>query len=244
MKVFLTAKWQNLINLTYRVPSEKLLPFVPKGLELDLYEGHAHVSLVAFDFVGTKVKNVKIPFHVDFPEINLRFYVKSGDKRGVVFIKELVPKHCIAFIAKRFYNEPYASFPMECKVEDLENGDRKITHKLWKDKNRFEIQVTAGPEIETPGPDSVAHFFKEHDIGFGTDHKDNTICYAVSHPIWQTRPLTSWKLKFDFAEVYGAEWAFLNEMEPTFPVFALGSAIKVYHPFPLSDGIPSFEDLN
>lgn len=243
MKVFLAAKWHNLINLTYRVPVEKLQPFVPRGVELDLFEGHAHLSLVAFDFVDTKVKNIKIPFHVNFPEINLRFYVKSGEKRGVVFIKELVPKHCIAFVAKRFYNEPYASFPMESETEAFANGELKVTHKLWKAKNKYTIEVVAGKDIETPGPETAAHFFKEHDIGFGTDRKGETLCYAVSHPIWETRTLQSWKLKFDFGAVYGKEWEFLNDMEPTFPLFALGSAIKVYHPFQLTDGIPDFSKL-
>ena len=82
MKVFLSAEWHNLINLTYRVPAEKLEPLLPKGVELDLYEGHAHLSLVAFDFINTRVKGMKIPFHVDFPEINLRYYVRAGRHRG------------------------------------------------------------------------------------------------------------------------------------------------------------------
>lgn len=238
MKVFLTAKWHNLINLTYRVPGEKLSPFLPKGLQLDLFEGHAHISLVAFDFVDTKVKNIKIPFHVNFPEINLRFYVRAGNRRGVVFIKELVPKHCIAFVAKRLYNEPYAAFPMESFVETQIDGSLRIQHILRKDSREHKIEVIAANDIDIPGPETAAHFFKEHDIGFGTDKKGETLCYAVYHPIWETRTLSSVKLDFDFGRVYGAEWEFLNEMEPNFPLFAVGSAIKVYHPIPLKSGIP------
>ena len=117
---FLTAHWRNLINLTYRVPPSLLKQHVPKGVELDIQEGDAFVSLVAFEFLNTKVKGLKIPFHVDFPEINLRYYVKYKGKNAVCFIREFVPKYCIATIANRLYNEPYLSIPYEMPY--LRNG--------------------------------------------------------------------------------------------------------------------------
>lgn len=233
MKVFLAAQWHNLINLTYRVPAEKLQPILPKGVELDLHEGHAHLSLVAFDFLNTRVKGVKIPFHVDFPEINLRYYTRAGRHRGVVFVKELVPKHCIAFVAKRFYNEPYESHPMESRHETAADGKIHSHHSLWVNSQEFTIDTVASAEVETPAADTAAHFFKEHDLGFGVDKKGETLCYEVSHPVWETRKLVDVKLQFDFAKVYGQEWAFLNDLQPTYPLFAVGSAIKVYHPLSL-----------
>ncbi|MBP6722719.1 MAG: DUF2071 domain-containing protein [Bacteroidia bacterium] len=235
MKVFLSAEWHNLINLTYRVPAEKLEPLLPKGVELDLYEGHAHLSLVAFDFINTRVKGMKIPFHVDFPEINLRYYVRAGRHRGVVFVKELVPKHCIAFVAKRFYNEPYESQPMESGHETDGDGKLKSHHSLWVDSQEHTIDTVASAETQIPGSDTAAHFFKEHDLGFGINKNGETLCYEVSHPVWETRELLDVKLNFDFAKVYGEEWAFLNGLEPQFPLFAVGSAIKVYHPLSLEN---------
>jgi uncharacterized protein len=230
MKVFLSAEWRNLINLTYRVPAEKLQPYLPQGLSLDLYEGHAHLSLVAFDFVNTRLKGVKVPFHVDFPEINLRFYVRLGDHRGVVFIKELVPKHCIAFVAKRFYNEPYESFPMESRHDTLADGRIRSHHQVWKEEHDYELETVVGADLHLPATDTAAHFFKEHDLGFGVDKKGATLVYAVEHPIWETRDIQELKLEFDFGKIYGEEWSFLNESKPRFSVFAAGSAIKVFHP--------------
>ena len=235
MKVFLTAEWRNLINLTYRVPAQKLQPLLPKGIELDLYEGHAHVSLVAFDFLNTRVKGVKIPFHVDFPEINLRYYARAGDHRGVVFIRELVPKHCIAFVAQRFYNEPYQSFPMESTHDTLPDGRLHCLHKLWKDGVVNQIEVTADSVTTIPGQGTAAHFFKEHDLGFGIDKKGETLIYEVAHPIWETRELIDVRLDLDFGRIYGDEWAFLADLKPQFPLFAEGSAIKVYHPLSLEN---------
>ena len=104
LKPFLTASWQNLLMINYRIDPEILLPHVPQGTELDLWQGHCYVSLVAFHFVDTKVKGLAVPFHRDFEEINLRFYVRRKEretwKRGVVFIKEIVPKAAIAFVAR------------------------------------------------------------------------------------------------------------------------------------------------
>ncbi len=234
MKVFLAAEWQNLINLTYRIPAEKLEAHLPKGLELDLFEGHAHASLVAFDFVNTRVKGMKIPFHVDFPEINLRYYVRAGKHRGVVFVRELVPKHCIAFVAKRFYNEPYESYPMESKHELLPDARLSSHHRLWKDEREYHIETIATAETSVPPTDSAAHFFKEHDLGFGVDKRGETLCYEVSHPVWETRNLTDVKVDFDFGRIYGEEWAFMTDLKPHFPLFAVGSAIKVYHPLSLA----------
>jgi uncharacterized protein len=234
MKVFLTAEWRNLINLTYRVPAEMLTPILPKGVELDLFEGHAHLSLVAFDFVNTRVKGIKIPFHIDFPEINLRYYARVGEHRGVVFIRELVPKHCIAFIAQRFYNEPYASFPMESSHETLPDGRLASHHKIWKEAHEYHLDTVCSAETSIPAVDSAAHFFKEHDLGFGVDKKGETLIYEVAHPVWETRVLEELKLDFDFGKIYGEEWAFLSDLQPQFSLFAEGSAIKVFHPTSLA----------
>src|SRR5438552_16138448 len=97
-KVFLTARWENLIITTFKIEPALLIPHIPSGLEPDTIDGSAFVSLVAFDFADTKVIGMKVPFNVNFPEINLRFYVKDKNKRGVVFIREFVPKIFIPVI--------------------------------------------------------------------------------------------------------------------------------------------------
>lgn len=239
MKTFLSAEWRDLVNLTYEVPPELLTPYLPQGLELDLYDGKAHASLVAFDFLNTKVKGVKVPFHVNFPEVNLRFYAHYKGRRGVVFIKEYVPKHCIALIANRFYNEPYVSYPMESERTE-EEQDLRVQHRIWKDKDKFNLIVRASGDFETPGPDTVEHFFKEHELGFGRDKKGETLYYFVEHPIWATRPLEIERLDFDFGKLYGPEWTFLNEQEPRYKLYCQGSAVKVYSSVRLKelDNIP------
>ena len=113
---FLTAHWKNLCLVTYAVPPALLEPRLPEGLSLDTRGGDAFVSLVAFDFLETRVLGVPWPGYRHFPEINLRFYVRHGAQRGVVFIRELVPKRLIASLARSLYNEPYLAIPMKSRT--------------------------------------------------------------------------------------------------------------------------------
>jgi uncharacterized protein len=110
---FLTARWSNLAIITWEVPPALLEPHLPAGLELDRRGGAAFASLVAFDFLGTRVWGVAWPGLSDFPEINLRFYVRLGERRGVVFIREFVPSPLVAWVARAIYNEPYLAAPIE-----------------------------------------------------------------------------------------------------------------------------------
>jgi len=224
---FLTATWSNLVNLTYGVPPELLLPHLPDGLELDVQDGHAFASLVAFDFLDTRVFGVPWPGYRNFPELNLRFYVKHNGERGVVFIREFVPKALIARSAELFYNEPYRAAPMWSEVED--DGE-KIRYKLGIRYGGREHTIQAHGSYPTsiPGEDTVAHYFKEHKWGYGRDRRGRTLVYEVEHPVWETYQFESHELDVDFGLLYGPEWVFLNESEPLHRVFALGSAIKVF----------------
>ena len=224
---FLTATWSNLINLTYRVPPELLLPRVPPGLSLDVQEGHAFASVVAFDFLDTRVLGVPWPGYRDFPELNLRFYVKHGQTRGVVFIREYVPKALIAKLARALYNEPYEAAPMRSQVRD---DGQLITYELSLSVGGREhtLRATGSHPSSTPSPDSTAHYFKEHEWGYGVDRRGRTRAYRVEHPVWQTYPVQSTSVDADFGLLYGPSWSFLNQESPMCAVFAVGSAIKVW----------------
>ncbi|MBC8109959.1 MAG: DUF2071 domain-containing protein [Verrucomicrobia bacterium] len=236
MKVFLTAEWRNLINLTYEVSPDLLEEYLPAGLEIDTaLNGKAHVSLVAFDFLNTKVKGIKIPFHVDFPEINLRFYVRYKGLVGVVFIREFVPKFWITTVANVVYNEPYRTIAMQSSLQLLENQTKiNAVHTFRYQNQTFEIETTARNQPFFSLETSTEHYFKEHAWGFGTNHAGRTLAYRVEHPIWRIYPFESFRLLMDFEKIYGEKWAFLNKMQPTYQVFAEGSAVKVYEAMSLS----------
>lgn len=227
MSVFLTAEWNYLINITYAVDPDILLPYLPKGLNLDIIDGKAFVSFVAFEFNDVKVKGFKIPFHKKFSEINLRFYVNKNGRRGVVFIKEYVPKYFVALIANKIYNEPYSAIKMNYSIQKTEI-DLKVTHSFCVDEKWFNVSLVAENKSNTPDSDTIEHFFKEHEVGFGKDKKGNTLEYKVEHPIWEIYPIKNIESTICFEKVYGKEWAFLDSEKPFNILLAKGSKIKVF----------------
>jgi uncharacterized protein len=224
---FLTARWSNLAILTYEVPPELLDPHLPAGLELDRRGGSAFASLVAFDFQDTRVWGVAWPGARRFPEINLRFYVRQGNRRGVVFIREFVPQPLVSWLARVIYNEPYLVAPIESGVAE-ETSAIVATRRLhWQGRSHV-IEVTGHKPAVQPGEGSEEHFFKEHQWGFGRDRRGRTLVYEVRHPPWGVYPVRSWSLDLDWAGVYGPAWGFLSAEKPTSVVLAAGSPVSVY----------------
>jgi uncharacterized protein len=123
MQPFLTANWRYLAMLNYTVDPRLVAPFVPLGTEIDFENGETFLSVVGFLFLDTRLLGFPIPLHRDFEEVNLRFYVRrrSADtwRRGVVFIRELVPRRAIALIARACYGENYLAVPMKHEIEHV-----------------------------------------------------------------------------------------------------------------------------
>lgn len=228
---FLTAKWKNLILINYEIDARLLEKYVPKGTEIDLHNGKCYISLVGFLFQNTKLLGLKIPFHVNFEEINLRFYVKRFEnnewKRGVVFIKEIVPKPALSFIANTIYKEHYQTLPTKHSITKNRNRNTDYVYQ-WKTKKRWNTIL-----IETENKDSeiesgtTSEFITEHYFGYTKYNENKTFEYEVKHPKWNQKKVIQTVVDIDFKETYGNEFEFLNKQEPAFTIFALGSKISV-----------------
>ena len=226
--IFLKAEWIKLAIANYEVSPDILLPYLPKGTELDLWNNTCCVSLVGFMFCNTKVKGIKIPFHVNFEEVNLRFYVKYNNgeewRRGVVFIKEIVPKSAITFIANTLYKEHYQTLPMK---HTWKTGDQLEVQYSWKLNNVWnEFIVKANAQAIVIDENSEAEFITEHYWGY-TKIGDTTAEYAVEHPRWEVYPVNDYRIKVDFGVVYGTDFEILNNQKPLSVFLVEGSEIVV-----------------
>ena len=228
---FLTAEWLNVAAITFAADEERLRPYLPRGATIDTLEGSPRVSLVAFEFRRTRVHGLAIPRHVDFPEINLRFYVRYGGERGVVFIRELVPRRAIVTVARLLYNEPYRRVPMRCGVRSTEDGGVLVWHRFGR-RSSLTVRGAADPVVPEAG--SAAHWLTDHSLGVGSRRDGSTALYSVAHPTWALREVTDVALDVDFGAVYGPEWAWLRDATPSHRSLAVGSSITVSHPLPRS----------
>lgn len=219
MGIFLKAEWLGLVVINYNVPPEMLLPLLPSGTELDLWQGEALVSLVAFRFENTRVLGVKVPGHVNFEEVNLRFYVRRGERRGVAFVREFVPKPAITWVARNLYAEPYRTLPMSHRAEP-----KQLFYK-WGEHS---VTAHVGGEPQELAVGSEAEFILEHYWGYTRRSATVTSEYQVAHPRWRAWTPTAIELDVDFGACYGSEWSDALAKPWRSAMVAEGSEVEVF----------------
>lgn len=231
---FLSAEWRYLAMLNYEIDPAVLRPYLPGGTELDAWNGKTFVSLVGFLFLNTKVLGLPIPFHTDFEEVNLRFYVRrrAGDgwRRGVVFIKEIVPKIAIATVARIRYNENYVALPMRHTLtfssSDAKTGvSVEYAWRFNKRWNHVRVAATGSPQPVAAG--SEEEFITEHYWGYSGQKDGGCIEYQVEHPRWRVWQADECELVCDVAELYGESFAEALQARPSSAFLAEGSPVVV-----------------
>ncbi len=230
--VFLTAEWRHLLMLNFQIEPEVLQKHVPRGTELDAWENTTYVSLVAFLFLDTKVKGLAIPFHRNFEEINLRFYVRSrgseGWRRGVVFVREVVPKQAIALVARLLYNENYLACPTRSSVTDPSDEEMGSVQYDWQhDDQWLSIGAEFSGEPSLPRKNSLEEFITEHYWGYSTQRDGGTVEYQVEHPQWKVWEGSETTMSGNLAGFYGPEFASALQSPPTSALVADGSPVTV-----------------
>ncbi|HEY8563293.1 MAG TPA: DUF2071 domain-containing protein [Pyrinomonadaceae bacterium] len=227
MRKFLTAQWKDLVMANYEVAPESLEDRVPRGVSLDFHEGRLFVSLVGFMFLDTRVLGVPVPFHVNFEEVNLRFYVKretAGEiRRGVCFVKEIVPRYAIATVARVLYGEPY-----ECWKMSHTKTEREVGYGWRKGGRMNEIKVEIDRDLGVPAENSHGEFIIEHYWGYTKRGDARCDEYKVEHPKWELFSVVNEVINVDFGTTYGEKFAFLRDQKPYSILLAKGSEIAVY----------------
>jgi uncharacterized protein YqjF (DUF2071 family) len=229
-KSFLTAEWQNLAIANYAVDQKILEPFLPFKTEIDLWQGRCYVSLVAFRYVNTHLKGIRLPFHANFEEINLRFYIRSREhgesKHGLAFIGEIVPRRMVALVANLVYREHYEVMRTRyaCKMS---TSDLTVDY-AWKKKskwNSFRIITDTVPHETVPG--SEEEFSTEHYWGYSKVSNEKTTEYQVEHSRWKVYKTLDYSVDVDFGATFGEEFGFLSMAKPASVFLAEGSEIVV-----------------
>jgi uncharacterized protein len=232
---FLTAQWRSLVMLNYEIDPVVLRPLVPRGAELDTWNGKHFVSLVGFLMLDTCVLGVPVPLHQNFEEVNLRFYVrhrgKEGWRRGVVFVKEVVPRLAIATMARWLYNENYVACPMSSSVQlpDPARGTTgSITYRWHGPARMNEVTAAMAGIPGIPASGSEEEFITEHYWGYVRQRDGGTVEYRVAHPPWRVWQATTASFDCDVAGFYGRQFVTAMNQKPHSAFVAEGSAIVVY----------------
>ncbi|MDX1944630.1 MAG: DUF2071 domain-containing protein [Pirellulaceae bacterium] len=247
--VFLSARWHALAMLNYEIDPAALLPLVPTGVELDAHEGRHFVSMVGFLMLRTRVLGIPVPWHRHFEEVNLRFYVRrmvGGEvRRGVCFVKEIVPRRAIATTARWFYNEPYVALPMKHALSGpvrqfVEHSTRYrpiaaaaegFAEYRWRFAGRWNaLSLTHAGEPAALVPGSLEEFIAEHYWGYCQQRDGGTVEYEVVHPPWRVWQGSKPQLDCDAAALYGPQFGRVLDQPPQSAFLADGSEVAVLRP--------------
>jgi uncharacterized protein YqjF (DUF2071 family) len=231
---FLTAEWRSLAMLNYAIDPALLEALVPRGTQLDSFDGRTYISLVGFRFERTRVRGFWIPFHSDFDEVNLRFYVRravSGEvRRGVVFVREVVPRWAIAAVARTFYGERYVASAMRHRISGpVSEGGRTTVQYAWRVDGRWaELRMECEGKPARPAEGSVEQFIAEHYWGYAAQPDGRTIEYRVEHEPWRLWHASDARFEGNCAPLYGNELAGCLKSQPDSALLAEGSTIVVH----------------
>lgn len=213
----------------YSIDSKLLNQYLPGKTEIDFWDSTCYVSLVGFMFQDTRVKGIRIPFHVNFEEVNLRFYVRHNDngewKRGVVFIKEIVPRPTLTFVANTVYRENYETMPMRHSWRN--SSDSLTVEYRWRKNSWNSFVVMADKTSSAIRSGSEEEFITEHYWGYTKVGERKTSEYGVEHPRWEVYRTRDYTIDVDFGDVYGEQFDFLRKEKPKSVFLAEGSGISV-----------------
>ena len=228
--VFLRTQWRHLAMLNYEIDPAVLEPYRPAGTQLDTWKGRHYVSVVGLMFLDTRVYGIPVPFHRDFEELNLRFYVRreaAGElRRGVVFVKEIVPRAAIAVVARVLYNENYVSMPMGHTVSG--DGEALSVAYRWRQggtSHNLAVRAEGRPYLIQDGTEE--EFIAEHYWGYVAQRDGGTLEYEVEHPRWRIWRIDDAALVCDVERLYGAGFAAHIEGRPASALLAEGSPVIV-----------------
>jgi uncharacterized protein len=239
---FLTAEWRQLMMLNYAIDPSLLRTLVPDGTELDRWNARTYVSIVGFLFAKTRVLGLSIPFHRTFEEVNLRFYVRrvhgNEVRRGVTFIKELVPRSAIALVARLAYNEPYVAVPMRHAFgAPRDTGAPSSVEYRWKLPSGWcAMRVEPRGAGQAVAKGSEEEFITEHYWGYTRQRDGSTVEYRVEHPSWRVWLVNAPVITGDLTFLYGSELARVLAEPPTSAFLADGSTVTVLAPTKLTRG--------
>lgn len=241
----LTAEWRNLVLLNFPIPTDIIASLAPPGTEPDLHNGQSYISIVGFQFQNVRLYGLCFPGHTNFPEINLRYYVRrtvAGEfRRGVVFAREIVPRRAVSIVANHIYNEKYITRPMRSEIQiasdALAPGDtlayswKTISRRLRLSEhsahnNRLAAQLTTPLALPTPG--SLEEFIVEHYWGYTHGRDGQTREYQVAHNPWQVAPADNVTWNCDIAANYNPPLAEYLTAPPTSAIIADGSPVQVF----------------
>ncbi|HVS17261.1 MAG TPA: DUF2071 domain-containing protein [Planctomycetota bacterium] len=179
----LAMRWHDLAFLHRPVRPALLRPHLPRGLELDTFDGSAWLGSVPFRMSGVRVHGLPaLPGLSAFPEINLRTYATAGGRPGVWFFSLDVTSRVAVAVARAWFHLPYHRARMALCGED---GRVAYEHERVRDARvGFRGRYRGVGEPFRAAPGSLEAFLVERYCLYATDRRGRLLRGDVHHAPW------------------------------------------------------------
>ncbi len=182
-------QWLDLLFASWPIPAAVLRPLIPAGLELDLWQGEAYLSVVPFRMAG--VGPVFLPVGSSFAELNVRTYVKYGARAGVWFFSLDAASRVGVRLARRFFHLPY--YDARMSVESAGAGYRYTSERTHRGAPPARLEMTYSPvgPAALAEPGTLDDWLTARYSLFSADPRGRLYRGDVSHEPWLLQPATA-----------------------------------------------------
>jgi len=184
-------EWNNAIFLHWQVDLTELKKFVPKELEIDLFEGKPWVSMVAFTMEKMRPKNmISFPPISNFDEINIRTYVKYKGKTGVYFLSIEGGSIVSCKLAKGISELPYRYSKIKREENSFNSSNTDFNDEL-------KIEYIIGEKVSKK--DKIDKWLTERYALF-QDTESSINAFEIHHVEWPINNINIEKINLNYSK--------------------------------------------
>jgi uncharacterized protein YqjF (DUF2071 family) len=179
----MTQTWNDLLFAHWPVEADGLRTLVPKGFELDLFNGSAWLGIVPFHMTNVAPRFVPaLPWVSAFPELNVRTYVTAGGKPGVYFFSLDAGNALAVGAARALLNLPYYSAGMTVATAGgtIAYTSRRQSRPAADFDARYRGLGDRSPSLRG----TLEHFLTERYCLYAVDHRFHAYRLEIHHPEW------------------------------------------------------------
>jgi len=180
----MTQTWHDLLFAHWRVDAALLASKIPPAFDLDLFDGQAWLGIVPFHMTNVAPRLLPaVPWLSAFPELNVRTYVRVGNRPGVYFFSLDASNPLAVVAARTMFHLPYYTASMTVEQQD---GAIRYSSRRAKKGDAAALVVSyrpVGPVFQAPDG-TLDHFLTERYCLFTVDREQRALTVDIHHPPW------------------------------------------------------------
>jgi uncharacterized protein len=205
-------RWVDLLFAHWPVPVDALRPLVPSGLEIDTFGGRAYLGIIPFRMEDVAPRGLPAPpLAGSFLEVNVRTYVRHGNRAGVWFLSLDASSQLAVEGARAGFHLPYYHASMS-----LHHDGPAVAYRSMRVDRRGEpvammarYEPTGPVELATDG--SLEAWLTDRWRLFAAERSGRIVRGEIRHARWPLQPATA---ELDVASLARSHGLTLPTVEP------------------------------